>query len=124
MTIDDAQLAVNVSWVLPGGSVSSGEPVTTLNSSTYTSRITLDAVTYTDAGTYTCQVVVSSQLLFITGTQSAEGSTNITIGNQLCDNYNVHIVTFYLCSSSPPSSHQPDGHRDLGYLHQSFLDSV
>ena len=105
----DVQLTVNVSWVLPGGIVSSGEPVTALNSSTYTSRITLDAVTNTDAGTYTCKVAVSSQSLFIAGTQSAEGSADITIGKQLNDN-NIHIVTFHLCPSSPPCPHQPDGH--------------
>ena len=102
VVVVDVQLTVNVSWVLPGGSVSSGEPVTALNSSTYTSRLTLDAVTNTDAGTYTCQVVVSSQSLFITGTQSAEGSTNVSICEITYDSRNLMHTSLTFPSVSAP----------------------
>ena len=79
MTIVDVVLTVNTSWDLEGGGESDGGPVTPVNSSTYTSLLTLDLLTNDGVGTYTCRVNVSSQSPFITGTQSAQASTDITI---------------------------------------------
>ena len=82
MVLVDTLVTMSVEWTGPGGMLSPNGPVMAVNSSRYTSSITLDSVGPTGSGMYTCRADVSSASQFITGTQTLDGSTTITIGKR------------------------------------------
>lgn len=49
----------------------------TINDNTYTTTVTIDAARN---GTYTCQAIVNSSSMFITGVGMLNGSADITVG--------------------------------------------
>ena len=82
--------SLEVVWTLPNNSMIMASSSGTGKS--YTSSLSITSLTNSDTGTYTCTATLTSTIPFVSSSDSAMGSTGVTIQGEL-----IELIVKLLC---------------------------